>query len=322
MKKIQPYLKTLLMLLVTLGLAQPAFAETVEKVVAIVNEEPITLYDLDLAMSQDLHAIQGAETGSEKQKKFKNSRDLALKSLIEEKLLDQELARKNITITKADEDKAVQNVLQRNNMTMEQLKGELRSKGESWDEYIEQVKVQLKRIKFMGQVLAPRVRVTDQDLDEFFAENSDKFAQFQSVELAQVIVPFAAGGSEEDFNKAQATAQEVARKARGGADFAELGKKYSDTPQTAEKQTYPAAQLAPAIAATLSEMSPGDVSEPVRSTMGFHIIKLFSRSTMQGEEFSAIREQIRERVFEVKLQEKLEEYLDEVKKKSFIEVRS
>lgn len=296
-------------------------AKTVDKVVAIVNEEPITLYELDLLMAQGLEHMQGAMTGTEKEKRFKNTRSAALKMLIEEKLLDQELARRNVEITKADEDKAVKNVLERNNMTIDQLKAELKGKGQTWDDYMLQVKTQLKRIKFMGQVLAPKVRVTDQDLDEFFAKNSDKFAQFQSVELAQVIVPFPAGGSEADFTKAQATAQEVAKKARGGADFADLGEKYSNTPQTAQKQTYPTAALAPAIAATLSEMSPGQVSDPVRSSMGFHVIKLFERSTMQGEEFKGIREQVRERVFELKLQEELEEYLDEVKKKSYIEVK-
>ena len=298
-------------------------AELVNKVVAIVNEEVITLYDLDRAMaqSQNIEQIMAMPTQDGKSEALKTTRNQALKMLVEDKLLEQEMKRKNITISKADEEKAINNVLERNKMTLEQLQNEIRSKGGTWTAYRASLMNQLKRIKFMGQVLAPRVRVTDADLDEFFADNQKQFGRFQSVVMAQVIVPVAPDASDADLEKAQRIAAEVAKKAKGGANMEELGKKYSNLPATAMKETYAVAQLAPQIVAVLADLSPGQVSEPVRSSMGLHVIKLYDRKTLAGEEYKAIREQIRGKVFELKLEQELEKYLDDLKKQSFIEIK-
>lgn len=299
-----------------------ARAEMVDRVVAVVNEDPITLVELQTSMKENrenLKALYGEKTAQEASKDL---RSLALKLLIDEKLLDQEMSKKGITLTPADEQKAIQNVLDRNHLTMDGLKKELAAKGQSWQAYQITLRDQLKRIKFMGQVIAPRVKVTDADLDDFFTKNPEQFAQFQSVKIAQVIVPLEPTAGDEELVRAQKTAEEVRRKAQGGAKFEDLGKKYSENPQTAVATTFPLAQLAPQIAAVLADLKPGEVSEPVRSTMGIHVIKLFDRSTMQGEEFKALREQVREKVFELKVEQAMQEYIDDVKSKSFIEIKA
>jgi parvulin-like peptidyl-prolyl isomerase len=297
-------------------------AETVDKVVAVVNEDPITLYDLDSSIEKNREKIKEAMGEKAADVASKDIRTLALKVLIDEKLLDQELAKKQITITPEDEQKAIQNVLERNKLNLEQLKAELAKKGQAWPAYKTALLEQLRRIKFMGQVIAPRVKVTDADLDEFFAKNPEQFAQFQSVKMAQVIVPLGTTAGDVELVQAQKTAREVQDKARGGADFEELGKKYSTNPQTAVPDTFPLAQLAPQIASLLGDLKPGDISEPVRSSMGIHVIKLYERKTLAGDDFKAIREQIREKVFEFKVEQALQEYLEDVKSKSFIEIKA
>ena len=320
-------MKKLPILLVGFFLGMTAFlsfvsAETVDKVVAVVNEDPITQYDLDTSIQKNHDKIKEIMGDKAAQVASKDIRALALKVLIDEKILEQEMVKKQITITPADEDKALKNVLDRNHLTLDQLKAELAKKGESWPVYKASMTEQLKRIKFMGQVIAPRVKVTDADLDEFFAKNPDQFAQFQSVKIAQVIIPVSETATDEELAQAQKTAREVQDKARGGANFEDLGKKYSTNPQTAVPDTFPLAQLAPQIAQLLTDLKPGEVSEPVRSTMGIHVIKLYERKTMAGDDFKAIREQIREKVFEYKVEQALQEYLDDVKNKSFIDIKA
>jgi peptidyl-prolyl cis-trans isomerase SurA len=296
-------------------------AETVDKVVAIVNEDPITLYDLESSIEKNREKIKEIMGDKAAQDVSKDIRSLALKVLVDEKLLDQEMAKKQIALTPEDEEKAIQNVLERNRLTLDQLKAELAKQGQSWATYKAGLTEQLKRIKFMGQIIAPRVKVTDADLDEFFAKNPEQFAQFQTVKMAQIIVPLGTTATDAELAQAQKVAQEVQDKARGGGNFEDLGKKYSVNPQTAVPDNYPLSQLAPQIAGLLADLKPGEVSAPVRSTMGIHVIKLYERKTMAGDDFKAIREQIREKVFEYKVEQALQEYLDDVKNKSFIEIK-
>ncbi len=303
----------------------PTFATAAEKVdgvVAVVNNEPITLYELDKAMVEGVKAMAELKNRTEIKAQFKENREMALKKLIDEKLLDQTLAKVNIQVTDADIEKALQNVMKRNNLDMAGLERELSQKGTTLASYKQELQGQVKRIKFMGQFVAPRVKITDADLDEFFAKNSEQFGRFQSVEMAQIIIPLPPDGSDAQIASANQIAGEVIQKAKGGADFEELGKKYSENSQTAVKQIYQVPMLAPQIASILEDLQPGGVSEPVRSHLGLHVLKLYERKTMAGEEYKAIREQIREKVFEYKLAEELQDYLDGLREKSFIEIKS
>lgn len=297
-------------------------AEVVDRVVAVVNQEPITLYEVDKLMAANLEEIKKAEGKGMKQEKFQSYRSQALEKLIADKLLDQQMEQMKLQVTDDDVQKALGNIMQRNSMTKEQLVQQLNQKGMSFDQYMVDLRVQLKKVKFMGAVIAPRVKVTDADLDEFFADNSDKFANFQSVQMAQVIVPVDPAAGDAELSVAQAKAQEVYQKAKGGSNFEDLGKKYSVNAQTAVPAVYQVNQLAPQIAEVLSGLKAGEVGQPVRSEMGIHVIKLIERKTLAGDEYQAVREQIREKVFELKVQEELEKYVGELKSKNFVQIKN
>lgn len=298
-----------------------AHGETVDRIVAVVNDEPITLYQLDKVMSENLEDIKRL-MGLDKRKKFNDVRTVALQKLIEDKLLEQEIGKRSIVVSEDDVQKAIKNVLERNKLTEEQLKHELVEKGSDFAAYKEQLKEQLKRIKFMGQVIAPRIKVTDADLDDFFADNPEQFSKFQSVDMAQIILPLGVDADDKAIQESQKLADTIVQKAKGGANFEELGKKYSANPQTAVREIYPASQLAPQILDVLADLKPGEVGAPVRSGMGLHIIKLYDRKTMAGEDYKAIREQIRGKIFEMKVEEEMLDYVDELREKSYIEIRT
>jgi peptidyl-prolyl cis-trans isomerase SurA len=300
------------------GMAQ---AEVVDRVIAVVNQEPITLYDLENFNKEHQGDIKEFLKNEKNQKSSGLSKNEELGFLIETRLLEQKMDQMKVQVTDADLEKAMQNILKRNNFTKEQLIADLNHKGVSFEKYNQDLRVQLKKLKFMGQVIAPKVRVTNADLDEFFAEHSEHFSNYQSVEIAQVILPLSATASESERQVVLKKADEVAKKAKDGDKFEGLGKKYSMNPQTAEKGFYPVSQLAPTVAKAIEDLKPGQISRPVRSSLGIHIVKLFSRKTLAGDEYQALREQIREKVFEEKMQDELESYIKELKAKSYIEVK-
>jgi len=310
-----------LLTVLAMGLSVAGRCETVDKVVAVVNDEPVTLYQLDKLMADRIDDIKKAEGSNIQKEKFQDYRQQALKLLIEEKLIDQEMAKRNMTVTDADVEKSIESIMKRNNLTKQQLMDEVQKKGMTFEKYQADMKSQVRKMKFMGEVLAPRVKVTDADLDEFFAKNPDQFAPYQSVEMAQIILPLAQGASDSEVANAQKQAQEIISKAKAG-NFEDLGKKYSQNPATAVKAIYQVNMLAPEIAQAMANLKPGEVSQPIRSALGLHIVMLYSRKTLAGEEYKAVREQLREKVFEEKLQEELQKYVDDLKTKSYIETKT
>ncbi len=318
-------MKRILIVIALFAAMQGAFnaqAEVVEKIVAVVNMEPITQYDLDKLMTENLEEIKKSAGPRDQKEKFQGYRNLALEKLIGDKLLEQELEKRKMTLTDADIQRSIEGIMKRNNITREQLQAEIGKQGLSWEQYQVTLRGQLKKVKFMGEVLAPRVKVTDSDLDEFFAMHPEQFAPYQSVKLAQIIFPLDPAAADPQLQEAQKKAAEIADKARGGSNFEDLGKKYSDNPQTAIPAIYQVNQLAPPIIEALGDLQPNGVSQPVRSNIGIHVIKLYERKTMAGDEYKQVREQLREKVFEEKLQDELVKYLNELKGKSYIEIKS
>ena len=309
-----------ILVLPLLLMAGRGWAETVDRVVAVVNNQPITLYELDKAMADKVDELKNLDGTAQKQK-FQDNRQAALQKLIENKLFEEALRKRQIVVTDDDVQKGLENIMKRNNMNEKQLADEISKKGVTLTQYKAEIKEQIKRIKFMGQVIAPRVKVTDADLDAVFAKNPDKFGNYSSVKMAQIIIPVAPGASDSQVQSAQAQADEVAKKARGGTNFEELGKKYSANPQTAVASDYTVRSLAPPIIEALGNLQPNGVSDPVRSEMGFHVIKLYERTTLAGDEYKTIKEQIREKVFEEKVEEEFGKYMEEMKGKAYIVIK-
>ena len=312
---------TLWLFLLFFAFSLNAHAETVDKIIAVVNDEPITLYQLDKLMAEKLDELKAEEKTEVQKEKFATFKQLALKKLVGEALLGQEMEKRGVKVDDKDVERALDNITKRNNLTREQLQAEIKKKGQSFDQYMADLKVQLRKVKFIGEMIAPRVKVTDADLDAFFAAHSDQFGAYQSVKMAQIILPLSDTASESEVNAALAKAKEVVKKARGKSDFEELGKKYSQSAQTAVPAIYQINQLSLEVGQAVSTLKPGEVSEPLRTSLGFQVVKLFERKTLAGEEYKAVREQLRERVFEQKIDEKLEEYVEELKSKSYVEIK-
>ncbi len=127
----------------TLTLAAHA-AETVDRLIAIVGTEMITLSDV---------------------KKEKNAKD-ALDKLIRDKLLKIEMENLSIKVSEEDIQNSITEVLRRNQITSDILKSELRKKGTSFESYKKELGEQIRTMKFMSQVIFPRMRISEDEINK------------------------------------------------------------------------------------------------------------------------------------------------------------
>lgn len=119
--------------------------EVVDRIVAVVGTEVITL-----------SALKRFHPPAKKD---------PLESLIREKLLEIEMEKSGITVTDDDLANALREVLARNRITIDQLKSELTAKGQGFEGYKEELRRQIRRMKFLGQVIYPRVRISEEEIN-------------------------------------------------------------------------------------------------------------------------------------------------------------
>lgn len=145
-------------------------AEVVDRVAAVVGNEIITLSDIR-NYSQE-RSLEGRLAG-------RDAKD-PLEALIRERLLKQEMERLGLSATDGEIDSAVKEVVARNGISLEVLKGELAKKGTSFAQYKKDLGDQIRRMKFMGQVIFPRIKISDEEIARKTGGDSSEAARFRA----------------------------------------------------------------------------------------------------------------------------------------------
>ena len=156
-------------------------AEIVDRVVAVVANEVITLSDVKHYSAQRSANVRlgGMEASGSAQKD-------PLEALIREKLLNSEMQRLGIVITEEDINGAVQDVLTRNKVPLDVLKAELSRKGMSFEQYRKNLSDQIRQMKFLSQAIFPRIKLTEEEINRKTGPNPTEETRVKArIELLQ-----------------------------------------------------------------------------------------------------------------------------------------
>lgn len=145
------------------------------------------------------------------------------------------------------------------------------------EEYKTQPQRKARYVEFNPDDYRDQVEIKDYELEEYHQSHPEEFEQPKTVEARHILIKVAADADAEAVAQAQAKADEVYKKAKEGADFAELAKKESEGP-TKDKGGYLGTFKKDAMVKPFADkafaMQPGEISEPVRTRFGWHVIKV------------------------------------------------
>lgn len=149
-------------LLVASGI--PAETKMVNRILAVVNDDVITQYDLDRAIAPSLNEIRRAgNSGIRKEEMEKQILD----GLIHQKLLEQEIHKAHIEVSDEELARAIAGVLQKNQITIETLKAELSQKGVPFEDFKGQISGEIRQAKFIQQNLSSQIQISEEEIENF-----------------------------------------------------------------------------------------------------------------------------------------------------------
>jgi len=158
------------MLLVVVLFVCKAGADVVDRIVAVVDGEAITMSDLEQVV--DMASKQGRPI---LENKLDAARREALDSFIDEIILRHEIKKAELEVTDEELTRAIAGVLVQNRITLGQLQADLARKGVNYATYKEQISEQIKTIKFINQVIGSQLKLTDADLRDYYDRNRSMF---------------------------------------------------------------------------------------------------------------------------------------------------
>lgn len=259
-------------LLPNAGASAPS--NTLDRIVAVVNEDVILQSELDNAVRsvQQQYASQPGQLPP-----LNVLQQQVLDRLILMKLQLQKADDRGIHVSDAQVDQAVAQVAQSNKMTPDQLRTEVERTGQDFASFRQQLADQLTVQQLHQNVVHDSVSVTDSEIDNLLASPSYKAGE---VHLAHIQISIPSGADAAAIQAAAAKAEQAEAAIKGGMDFHAAAIRYSDAPDALDGGDLGwrrMDEIPPAFADTVANMKPGDVSPALRGPTGFHILKLIGQ---------------------------------------------
>jgi peptidyl-prolyl cis-trans isomerase SurA len=261
-------------------LAGAAFSQgvtLVDRIVAVVNKEVITMSELN-------EAIGGAERQLRRQGTQAPEREVLERQLLERLILDKaqlQLARDTgVRVDEVQLDRAVQRVAEQNKMTLAEFRSALERDGVQFYQFRDDMRDQIVLTRLREREVDDKIQVSDTEIDLFLEEMKAQPGARDEYNVAHILIRVPDQASPERIESARAKAAKARADAAAGGDFARLAASFSDAPDALQGGAIgwrTADRLPELFAGALGRMSPGEVSEVLKSSAGFHVIKLIER---------------------------------------------
>ncbi|EDS4922863.1 peptidylprolyl isomerase SurA [Salmonella enterica subsp. enterica serovar Ouakam] len=266
--------KTLLLGIAMIANTSFAAPQVVDKVAAVVNNGVVLESDVDgLMQSVKLNAGQAGQQLPDDA----TLRHQILERLIMDQIILQMGQKMGVKITDEQLDQAIANIAKQNNMTMDQMRSRLAYDGLNYSTYRNQIRKEMIISEVRNNEVRRRITVLPQEVDALAKQIGTQNDASTELNLSHILIALPENPTSEQVNDAQRQAESIVEEARNGADFGKLAITYSADQQALKggQMGWGHIQELPGIfAQALSTAKKGDIVGPIRSGVGFHILKV------------------------------------------------
>lgn len=257
----------------------PVRSQLVDRVVAVVNDEAITQFELDDAKRVILEQLK-------KQKVALPSNDVldkqVLERLITERTLLQYAKENGIKVDDTQVERTIQRIAEDNKMTVDEVRKALSADNVSYARYREDVRNEITVQRVREREVDSHITVSDAEVDFYLASLKAQAGSDAEYRIAHILVVIPEQATPEQIEVRRRRAEEALRNIRSGADFGQVAATFSDASDALSGGNLgwrSGARLPTIFNEAVRKMSVGDVSPVMRSAAGFHIVKLLETRT-------------------------------------------
>jgi peptidyl-prolyl cis-trans isomerase SurA len=324
-----------LAIILSAGLAS---AELVDRIVASVNGEIVTLRELEQRL-EPIVRINKITSEAEKN----DLRRKLLQNMVDRLLIMQEGQRQGVTVSERELDRAIQDLMADRNLTPNELQRQIREKGGTMVQFREDLRADIVRQRLLAKEVHNRIVVTDEEIVSFLraqgytgspgaAVPSDEPPPEGAVRVRNIFLGLPEAASEDDVRARLKEAARIKAEIEGGLDFKSAAARYSEGENAAQggnMGNIAWTDMNERIQAALRNLKPGQVSQPIVLGPGVQLFQVVEREApvekaSEAEETLQIPEEEKERVrrmlSEKKLQARFQEWVKELRSRAYIKI--
>ena len=257
--------------------AAPPRVLAIDRVIAVVNDEAITQYELDDAKRI---VVQQLKQQNVQQPAADVLDKQVLERLITERALLQHAKDSGVKVDDSQVERAIQRIAEDNKLTLDGLRQALAKDGVTYAKYRDDVRSEIVMQRLREREVDARITVSDAEVENYLATIKAQSGGEAEYRLAHILVLVPEQANAEQIEAKRRRAEEALKNIRGGTDFGQVAAGFSDASDALSGGNLgwrPGARLPTVFAETVRGMKAGDVSPVLRSAAGFHIVKLIER---------------------------------------------
>ena len=299
-----------------------AFGKIYNRVVAIVNADVVTLYELNTRI-KELTGMSPEALKRKSEGQYVETRRKILDMLIEEKIAVEKIKELKIKVEPKEVDGAIEKVKADNNLTQEDLIAALKEQGQTYSHYRKMIKTELERIRLINYEVKSKIIITEEELKEYYNEHKDEFSTQGKIHLAMIFLKQDDPGNREQSLSLQKEADQIVRRIKAGEDFGKLAKQFSSGPganEGGDLGVFKISELNEEMADTVKNLSSGEIGNPIIGTNGIQIIKVVEKDKGGEKSFDQAKNSIRSTLYRKKLDQKYSAWIKDLREKAYTKI--
>lgn len=240
--------------------------------------------------------------------------------VVDEHLLNKQVEGKKINVTDDEIEKEYNRFVERF-PSKEQFEAYFQRTKMSKDELRADLGKRLRHEKLLVDKYG--IKVEEKDVKDFYDKNIERFRQEEQVKASHILLKLKKDADDKTVKETEARAQALTKQAKAkGADFAALAKEHSEGPsgpRGGDLGFFPRKRMVKPFSDAAFKLKVGDVSEPVRTQFGFHVIKVVERQDAATKSFDETKDMIEYQLFSQKVRESMNKMLNELKEEAKVE---
>jgi len=291
----------------------------VEEIVAIVNDEIITLSQYKQHYESMVQMLRAQYQGSEYFEQLEEMKKQLLDMIINDMLLLQ-IARENQINVSEQVKLYVENIIKENHLESEaELRRELARQGIDYNDFIRQIEENLLKQAVIASEVDRTIVLEEAEIVNYYRDHPNEFTEPEEITLKAIFLSAEAHSEEE----CEAKKKEIEEKLASGEKFEEVAALLSDPPLNENKGdlgTFKKGELESTLQAAADKLKPGEVSPWIKGKNGWYLLRLEERRQSRLKDFEEARREIEEKIFMEKRQKKLAEFIKNMRDKSYIRI--
>lgn len=292
--------------------------EHLDNIVAVVNDDVIT--DTEFNQALTTVKIQFEQSGNAMPEKEVLQKQV-LDQLINKKLQLQLAHQSGVNINDKTVNQTIERIAQQNDISVKTLYGKLNEEGIKPDDYRREIREQLTIQKLQQRELTSRVNITENEVNNFMRSAMWQFNSSKEYRLEDILIPLSDAPASEEIVRAKKHAEELIAKLNAGASFrqvaqAESGDKHALQGGDLGWRKLP--EIPSAFAELVTQLQKNEISGPIQTPNGFHIIRLAGTRDTNKKQTPPNRKQIEELLMQRKFEEAVQNWMSKIRNQAYI----